>query len=81
MDVGNLVPDSWFSRILDIAGVVMLGMLKMVHGSFKDQVKTVQTLVTEHAVFKANIENINEGLSEVKDNTQTIMKILMNRHG
>ena len=79
MDVSTFVPDSWLSRALDTAGGILLFMLKGTHRKFEEQVKVVQDLVTEHAVFKTNVTNLTNDISEVKDNTQEIMKILMRR--
>lgn len=43
----------------------------------KDKTEVVSTKV---AVLENNIENIKESMSEQKDNTEKILKILMEKH-
>ena len=77
VDINNIIPDSWLSRGLDAAGTVFLFMLRGAHQKFENQTKVMQDMVTEHAVFKANINNLTETVSKVEENTNEIMRILI----
>ena len=79
-NITNILPESWLSRALDLGGGIMLVMLKSVHGDFKEQVKKVQSISTEHEVFKANVANLTKTVDDVKSGNERIINILLQKH-
>lgn len=84
MDViSTVVPDSWWSKGLDTAGTIMLILMKMAHGEYKEQLKVMRTITTEHAVFKEKLDNVVSDVQEIKSDGKEMrddIKQLLRRH-
>lgn len=86
MDVAGvtIIPDSWLSKAMDAAVVVMGAALKFSHAKSERQADEIRSLRNEHEVFKSKLEDMSKDITEIKDDGKEMrgdIKLLLQRGG
>jgi hypothetical protein len=81
MDVTGVtnVPDGWISKGFDLMVTALGGVMLRQHVRAENQAETIRKLQSEHEVFRANVINLTERIGDVKQDTKTIINLLLKK--